>query len=163
MLSGEWMRVTMWVMMKVRRMQNWLHLRYAPTLDSLVARQEPIPTLLAQSEVSYPGAHWGSFPEPEWCWGRLFCHLTGARDRLGCLTARLGGYTHINTHTHKNTQDEAGYTQGPWYGSYRWYNVTQNTQRNTITTISMTPLAYPLRYDKEGGVALTHGAQVGRA
>lgn len=64
------------------------------------------PTLLAHSEVSYPEAHSGSFPEPEPCWQRPvvwrhFCRPTGPRGSLGCLTARLGGTTtHTNTHTH---------------------------------------------------------------
>lgn len=59
--------------------------------------------MLTPSEGSYPGGHWGSFPEPVWSWGRLklwspFCDLGGARDRLGCLTARLRGGRHTDRH-----------------------------------------------------------------
>lgn len=42
-----------------------------------------------------------------------FCHLTGPRDRRGCLTARLGGHTHTLIHTNRDrtgrvTHDDHG-------------------------------------------------------
>lgn len=85
-------------MMKVRHMQNGLHGCGLTLLAS--------PTLPARSDVSYPEAHSGSFPEPEPCWERPvvwshFCRPTGPRGSLGCLAARLGHtLTHTNTNTH---------------------------------------------------------------
>lgn len=62
------------------------------------------PTNPARSDVSYPEAHSGSFPEPEPCWERPvvwshFCRPTAPHGSLGCLTARLG-----HTLAHTNTQ-----------------------------------------------------------
>lgn len=114
------------------------------------------PTLPARSDVSYPEAHSGSFPEPEPCWERPvvwshFCRPTGPRGSLGCLAARLGHtLTHTNTHTGR--------------GGVAHKNHDMDESRSVMTekiyrcAKKKTTLADPLGCGEDGGGALTHRA-----